>query len=87
MKGVGSMSDGFIAVLGMGFLAGAITTLIIMGVCSNERTDKRKHGNDYHTIIRIPVGDGNRRCDNGRNQRLESEIKEQAKRLNVKIGG
>lgn len=33
------MSDGFIAVLGMGFLAGAITTLIIMGVCSNERAD------------------------------------------------
>lgn len=81
------MSDGFIAVLGIGFLAGVITTLITMGVCSNERADKRKHGNDYHTISRIRVGDGNRRCDIGRNQRLESEIKEQAKRLNVKIGG
>jgi hypothetical protein len=36
MKGVGSMSDGFIAVFSMGWLLGVITTLIILGVMKRD---------------------------------------------------
>lgn len=36
MKGGWSMSDGFIAVFGMGFLLGIITAIIILGVMKHD---------------------------------------------------
>lgn len=78
------MSDSFIAILGMGFLAGAIVTLIILGAVHDERA------NDIDLDMRtyIPVRDR----DRGRNQRnckqldAEKEILRHAEKLGVKIG-
>ena len=78
------MSDSFIAILGMGFLAGAIVTLIILGAIKDERVD------DIDLDMRIYVPHRDR--DRGRNQRnckqldAEKEILRHAEKLGVKIG-
>ena len=54
------MSDSFIAILGMGFLAGAIITLIIIGAITDERVDDI----DLDMRTYIPVRDRDRRGDN-----------------------
>ena len=53
------MSDGFIAVLGMGFLMGVVTTLTMIGVI-NVRDNKRQCTNDRDMRIYVPSRDRDR---------------------------
>lgn len=80
------MSDSFIAVLGMGFLAGIVTTLTMIGVI-NVRDNKRLCTNDSDMRLYIPSRDRDRSGNNRRLERLEAEIEREAKRLGVKLGG
>lgn len=56
------MSDGFIAVLGAGFLAGIVLTLIMLGV-SYGMDNKREHGTDTDMRIYVPSRSRNRGGD------------------------
>lgn len=67
------MSDGFIAVFGMGFLAGVTLTLIMLGV-SYGMDNKREHGTDTDMRIYIPSRDRNR-SGNKRMAEIASEEK------------
>ena len=81
------MSDSILAVFSIGWLAGVVTAVITIGVIKGERHNKRQHGDDFIRIDLIPCGDRNRSGDIGRDNKYEREIREQAKRLGVKIGG
>ena len=78
------MSDSFIAILGMGFLAGAIITLIIIGAITDERVDDI----DLDMRLYVPHRDRDRRSDKRDDEQMgaEQEIKEHAKWLGIKIG-
>jgi len=80
------MSDSFIAILGMGFLAGASVTLIIIGAIYGS--DKRQHDIDLDMRIYVPHRNRDRGCDKRNDKQLEAEkeIKERAEKLGVKIG-
>lgn len=80
------MSDSITAIFSLGWLSGVISAIIFMGVIKDERRNKRQSKSDYISVDLIPVGDRDRSRSDRHNQQLETEIKEQAKRLGVKIG-
>ena len=54
------MSDSFIAVLGMGFLAGVTLTLIMLGVNYAMDNNKRQCGTDIDMRLYVPSRDRDR---------------------------
>ena len=83
------MSDSITAVFSIGWLAGAISALAIIGVTAHERRNKRQLGSDYISIDSIPDRNRDRSRSNGSDKQLdaEKEILEHAKKLGVRIGG
>ena len=82
------MSDSIVAILGMGFIAGVTLTLICLGVSYGVDKDnsKRQHDIDLDMRVYVPSRLRNRSGNNGRLERLETEIEKEAQRLGVKIG-
>ena len=79
------MSDYATAYLGIGFLAGTITAMIVSGVF-RKNDIQRQSGDDYHTIDCIPYGDRNRRGNNRLDkQSREERIREEARELGIKL--
>lgn len=61
------MSDSFIAILGMGFLSGAIVTLIILGAIKDERANDI----DLDMRLYVPMRDRDRRSDKRSDEQME----------------
>lgn len=78
------MSDSIIAILGMGFLSGAIVTLIILGAVHDERANDI----DLDMRLYVPHRDRDRRSDKRDDEQMEAEreIEKHAERLGIKIG-
>lgn len=72
---------GLIAIICVGALA-TMFTLVVSGVM-DYGNNKRQRNRDSDLSDCIPDGSGNRRCDK---RCTEQEIKDMAKKLNVKLG-
>ena len=64
------MSDGIVAILGVGFLAGITVTLICLGVSYAMDNNKRQHGTDLDMRVYVPSRLRNRGGNHRQNKQM-----------------